>query len=83
MTSDLHDFGEFPKRWERPSTSLGRWSLGLPACFIALMNLLIALLSLITEDRKRGHPFYRGFFLALSMSPPLEILKEVNHGTAT
>jgi hypothetical protein len=28
MTDGFHDFAEFPRRWERPSTSLGRWSLG-------------------------------------------------------
>ena len=46
MTDDFRDFSEFPKRWERPNTSLGRWSLGLLAGFIALMGLFFALMRL-------------------------------------
>ena len=46
MTNDFHDFAEFPPRWERPRTSLGRWSLELFAGFTALMSLFIAILSL-------------------------------------
>jgi hypothetical protein len=45
MTDEFHDFAAFPRRWERPSTSPGRWSLGLLAGFIVLMSLLIAMTS--------------------------------------
>jgi hypothetical protein len=50
MTNDFRDFAEFPLRWERPGTSLGRWSLALLAGFVALMVLLMAMLSLARND---------------------------------
>jgi hypothetical protein len=34
------------------------------------------------RGRERGHSLYCRFFLALSMSPPLEMFKEVTHGFA-
>ncbi len=50
MTNDFHDFAEFPRRWEWPGTSLGRWSLGMVAGFILLMGLLIAMASATTNE---------------------------------
>jgi hypothetical protein len=50
MADDFRDFAAFPRRWERPSTSLGSWSLGLLAGFIGLMILLIAMVSLTRND---------------------------------
>jgi hypothetical protein len=35
-----------------------------------------------TTSQELGHPFFCGFFLAPSMSPPLEIWNELNHGFA-
>jgi hypothetical protein len=37
VTEDFREFSSFPRRWERPSTSLGNWSLGLVGGFVALM----------------------------------------------
>jgi hypothetical protein len=45
MTDDLRDFAEFPRRWERPSTSRGSWSLKLLVGFFALMVLFFAMMS--------------------------------------
>ena len=45
MSDDFRSFAEFPRRWERPSTSLGRWSLGLLAGFVGLMVLFFAVMS--------------------------------------
>lgn len=39
MTDDFREFAAFPRRWQRPSTSLGSWSLWLLAGFAALMIL--------------------------------------------
>ena len=50
MTNDFRDFAEFPRRWERPSTRLGKWSLGLLAGFAALIILLMTMLSLTRND---------------------------------
>lgn len=50
MKDDYRDFAEFPRRWKRPSTSLGNWSLGLVTGFIALMILLVAMLSMTRND---------------------------------
>jgi hypothetical protein len=50
MTDDFRDFATFPRRWERPSTSLGKWSLGLIGGFVALTILLIAMLSITRND---------------------------------
>ncbi len=36
MTDDFREFAAFPRRWRRPSTSLGSWSLLLLAGFAAL-----------------------------------------------
>jgi hypothetical protein len=46
VTDDFREFATFPKRWERPSTSLGNWSLWLVGGFVALMILLFVLLSM-------------------------------------
>lgn len=50
MTDDFRGFATFPRRWERPSTALGNWSLGLVGGFVALMILLIAILSMTRND---------------------------------
>ncbi len=50
MKNDLHDFSAFPGRWERPSTSLGVWSLWLLVGSIVLIIVLIAMLSLTRND---------------------------------
>jgi hypothetical protein len=50
MKDDIRDFETFPRRWERPSTSLGKWSLGLVGAFIVLTILLIALASVTRND---------------------------------
>ena len=50
MTDDFREFAAFPRRWQRPSTSLGSWSLWLLAGFAALMILLITMLSLTRND---------------------------------
>ena len=39
MTDDFREFAAFPRRYQRPSTSLGSWSLWLLAGFAALMIL--------------------------------------------
>ena len=46
MTEDFREFSAFPRRWERPSTSLGNWSLGLAGGFVALMILFFVMLSM-------------------------------------
>jgi hypothetical protein len=50
MTDDFRNFAMFPRRWQRPSTSLGNWSLGLVGGFVALMILLLAMLSMTRND---------------------------------
>jgi len=37
VTDDFREFAAFPRRWQRPSTSPGSWSLWLLAGFAALM----------------------------------------------
>ena len=39
MTEDFREFAAFPRRWQRPNTSLGSWSQWLLAGFAALMIL--------------------------------------------
>ena len=50
MTDDFRNFATFPRRWGRPSTSLGNWSLGLVGGFVALMILLFVMLSMTRND---------------------------------
>ncbi len=50
MKDDFREFATFPRRWERPSTSLGKWSLGLVGAFIVLTILLIAIASVTRSD---------------------------------
>lgn len=40
MADDFRELAAFPGRWQRPSTSLGSWSLWLLAGFAALMMIL-------------------------------------------
>jgi hypothetical protein len=46
MVNDFRDFSEFPRRWERPCTALGRWSLWMLACVIILVVLFFTMMSL-------------------------------------
>ena len=66
MTDDFRDFSEFPKRRGWPNTSLGRWSLGLLAGFIALTGLFFALMQLyyggINEVSRLSAKSGGGFF---------------------
>ncbi len=50
VNNDYRDFADFPRRWKRPSTSLGNWSLGLVVGFIVLIILLFAILSMTKND---------------------------------
>jgi len=50
VTDDFREFAAFPRRWQRPSTSLGNWSLGLVGVFVALMILVFVMLSTTRND---------------------------------
>jgi hypothetical protein len=50
VTEDFREFAAFPRQWQRPSTSLGNWSLGLVGGFVALMILLFVMLSITRKD---------------------------------
>ncbi len=50
MADDFREFATFPKRWERPSTSLGNWSLGLVGGCVAIVILFFVMLSMTRND---------------------------------
>ncbi len=50
MADDFREFATFPKRWERPSTSLGNWSLGLVGGCVAMTILFFVMLSITRND---------------------------------
>jgi len=54
VTDDFREFAAFPRRWQRPSTSLGNWSLGLVGVFVALMILVFVMLSTTRNDAILG-----------------------------
>jgi hypothetical protein len=75
MTDDLRDFAEFPRRWERPSTSRGSWSLKLLVGFSALMVLFFAMISFyggINGARRLAEKAGGGFFSAPLLAVTLQ-----------